>query len=765
VVQGFALASVYRSATAFGNAPRSATTTINMTATRQQLAERLISDVFDVGIGSNLEKALVENGMMDPLSWLACDDTVFQNMEFTDAGGVTKKLRFGDYHPIRILRAMVFHRRVHGEPSTYDGTEILQQEFEDFMGSNECISIMVPSLPVTGIMPAVHTEFATFQKAMKRDAGLYPVITQDAQWDTWNCSLVSIARAQAIDLVLGSSYVPVLPDEIALFAEKQMYMYSVFQWALQSDKGKAIVRSHETTHDAQKVYKDMYDYCSKSTRAVFGSSTMQSYTSSVRVGDGSWSASVQSDLQFGTASSAKLAQTRQFYAHQFDCVADENDLGSPVSVIQANQAMRSFGKSVVSLPDVIETYQHFTFDPGDSALDVMIDDPSRVVSLAEYPTDDVPETDLLACLTDRTNTDTILPEVLVRMTSNVINRHVKDKQGFRSHMAVTDSVSSGAHNSTSSGALADRGSNCRLAGSMMRVDIEAIVRHRMYRIPLGTAGTMVNTHFGSVIASVHNHALIGTGKTIHSVDQIEVSHNGVHDTSMRDDDQQPINWYPTTLDKDEWDNLTYIRPTSAADWYPTTLDKDEWDNLHHFSPTSAANWDSTTLCRALNDDDAWCNALCEILKQPYESPFHALTVFRSNVPVDKQLVHVLAPSSSKLRLAPIDREYLRHFAQLKEISPRQTSLTDNIVDLYRSSPSSPPPKSFIGCSILNPADLIGWLSPEDQDNGERPSSSSSPPKPIMVRSIKDPTDLIGWLFLKDKDNGERHRRGASSRHH
>jgi hypothetical protein len=337
----------------------------------------------------------------------------------------------------------------------------------------------------------------------------------------------------------------------------------------------------------------------------------------------------------------------------------------------------------------------------------MIDDPSRVVSLAEYPTDEVPELDLLACLTDRMDTDTIPPEVLVRMTYNAINRHAKDKQGFRSHLLVTDSVSSGAHISTSSGALADGGSNCRLASSEMRVDIEAIVRYRMYRIPLGTVGAMVNTQFGSAIASVHSNALIGTGKTIHSVAQTEVSHNDVHDMSMRDDDQQPTSaadWYPTTLDKDEWDNLPHISPTSAADWYPTTLDKNEWDNLHHFSPLSAADRDPTTLGRDLDDDDACRNALTdktdsihinagrltqanevdyretfqymtqyvhlpgsEILKKHYKSPFRALTVFRRDVPFEKQLVHVLAPSSfnlglglldgqstCELRLAPID---------------------------------------------------------------------------------------------------------------
>jgi hypothetical protein len=598
-----------------------------MTATRRQLAERLIRDVFDVGIGSNLEKALVENGIMDPLSWLACDDTVFQNMEFTDAGGVTKKLRFGDYHPIRILRAMVFYKRTHGEPLTYDGTEILQQEFDDFMGSNECISIMVPSLPLTGIMSTAHKEFTAFQKGMKRDSGLYPVITQDAhEWDSWNCSLVSIAHAQATEQVLDSTYVPALPDEIALFAEKQKYMYSVFERTLRSDKGKAIVRSHEATYDAQKVYKELYDYCCKSTRAVFGSSTMQSYTSSVRVGDGSWSASAQSDRQFGTASFAKLAQTqtRQVYARQFDRVADEYGFGSPVSVIQANPGMRRSGKGVV------EACQYLTFDPGDNTTAVAIDDFGQDVSADDHRTVDHPALHLLACPTNDMDSDGF-PHVhlLCTMTSDAINCHAKDKQGFARtnaplsnpiYSTVTYSASSSTNISTSSGgAIANGGSNRQFAGSKTRVhhkhangrtmDIEAIVRQRMCRTPFGTAGAV--------------------GKTVHSVGQIEAFQHGAYDESTRVGGQQSIHMI-----------------TSEADWYPNTLNKDEWDNLHHFSPTLAADRDLNMLGRELDDDGAWFNALMdetdsvhvtgsENLKMHYKSPFHALTVFRSDATVEK----------------------------------------------------------------------------------------------------------------------------------
>jgi hypothetical protein len=102
------------------------------------------------------------------------------------------------------------------------------------MVSFECQDILGSLLPGVRTMLTVHTEFAAlstvhvdfaaFNKSMKRDAGLYPVITQDAQWDNWNCSLVAIARAQAVDQVLDPTYLPVLPDDIALFAEKQKYM-------------------------------------------------------------------------------------------------------------------------------------------------------------------------------------------------------------------------------------------------------------------------------------------------------------------------------------------------------------------------------------------------------------------------------------------------------------------------------------------------------------------------------------------------------------
>jgi hypothetical protein len=63
------------------------------------------------------------------------------------------------------------------------------------------------------------------------------------------------------------------------------------------------------------------------------------------------------------------------------------------------------------------------------------------------------------------------------------------------------------------------------------VDIEGINQHCMYRIPLGTAGAVVNTQRGPVIAIANNYALIGAGKMIHSVGQLEAFNHRVYDKS------------------------------------------------------------------------------------------------------------------------------------------------------------------------------------------------------------------------------------------
>ena len=65
-------------------------------------------------------------------------------------------------------------------------------------------------------------------------------------------------------------------------------MYAVLDMKVLTDRGKAIVCEHETDFDAQNVYKKLREPCRKSTKALIDSSSILSYITSARLGDGIW---------------------------------------------------------------------------------------------------------------------------------------------------------------------------------------------------------------------------------------------------------------------------------------------------------------------------------------------------------------------------------------------------------------------------------------------------------------------------------------------
>ncbi len=150
---------------------------------------------------------------------------------------------------------------------------------------------MLPTLPVTS-NKTKHL-LSDFKKGIKRDASLFNVLKDPKQWDSWHQSTLAQARAQDVSDVLNSSFKPTTEDQ-DLFKAKQKYMYAVFERVLQTDKGKALVRSYETTADAQKIFKELCEDALWSTQSSINSSRLLSYITSVRIGDGHWNGTTHS---------------------------------------------------------------------------------------------------------------------------------------------------------------------------------------------------------------------------------------------------------------------------------------------------------------------------------------------------------------------------------------------------------------------------------------------------------------------------------------
>jgi hypothetical protein len=187
-----------------------------------------------------------------------------------------------------------------------------------------------------------------------------------------------------------------------------------------------------------------------------------------------YSASLQYDSQFTVPAGAKLAQKRQVYAHEFDYdFKHEYDVDTPVSVIQANQMMHKEAmmpghlwaklseadrkiwdqlsddvkmailnaqsqlksclpskppphcpdKRLFSLHDVIQACQHLTLDTREDSPDVDIVVSDTVAEEGGQDDDASPPADLLAFATNCQSSDHIPPAHLVKLMSDVINKH------------------------------------------------------------------------------------------------------------------------------------------------------------------------------------------------------------------------------------------------------------------------------------------------------------------------------------------------------
>ena len=131
-----------------------------------------------------------------------------------------------------------------------------------------------------------------------------------------------------------------------------------------------------------------------------------------------------------------------------------------------------------------------------------------------------------------------------------------------------------------------------------KVDVQGIDNHQMNDIPLVTAGGVIHTNKGDVIAILHNYAYTGKGTSIHSSGQIESFNNVVHDKSMRVGGKQRI----ITLDN-------YIIPLNVVNGLPrlpmTPFTDKQWEQLPHVFLTGETDWDPRSLDNDFSTDTSW----------------------------------------------------------------------------------------------------------------------------------------------------------------
>jgi hypothetical protein len=275
-------------------------------AQAKQAFEHVMNVVLERGNDSHLKSALLRDGINDIYGLLNIRDNVIDSLQYCDPNDsdTLKPVTQGDKGLVRCFLDYVLYRNESGDPIGNGWLAITPEGFDAFrVDPNYIATTTARRIPVqsrtrtteatttsppVSVAAKVYSPAELFRRGIKRDPSLFPTLKDERFNDTWHRSFANQARAQDLSEVLDATYKPSAPEDVELFQEKQKYMYAVLEAKVLTDRGKAIIREHESDFDAQAVYKKLSEHHLRSTKAMIGSSVILSYITSARLGNGEW---------------------------------------------------------------------------------------------------------------------------------------------------------------------------------------------------------------------------------------------------------------------------------------------------------------------------------------------------------------------------------------------------------------------------------------------------------------------------------------------
>jgi hypothetical protein len=131
--------------------------------------------------------------------------------------------------------------------------------------------------PVKCIGVAFAVDFLTAQEfccGVKRDMTHNKKLKEDKQFNSWNRGFIATAHMHHTQLVLDANYSPANAIDVALFKEMKIFMYTVLQGHLKTDKGKSLVSHFDATCEGQSIYQELMKHALRSTAAQLSGDTL-----------------------------------------------------------------------------------------------------------------------------------------------------------------------------------------------------------------------------------------------------------------------------------------------------------------------------------------------------------------------------------------------------------------------------------------------------------------------------------------------------------
>jgi len=260
----------------------------------------VLDTVLGRGDGTNLKSALLLEGFDDIGAILTMSQADIDTLIYEDSSNKNKRVSVnkGDKSLVRIFKDFVTYSHNSGSP-IQNWLVLTHADFNHFRITVPYQSPLLPSSQSSAptasstTQSGRYTPAEQFRRGIKRDPSLFPTLKEEKFNDSWHRAFNTQARAQDVHDVLNDQYRPSSQEERDLFMEKLKYLYAVLEAKVLTDRGKAIIREHEQDFDAQVVYKKLVDHHLRSTKAQIDSSTILSYITSVRLGNGEWKGSTE----------------------------------------------------------------------------------------------------------------------------------------------------------------------------------------------------------------------------------------------------------------------------------------------------------------------------------------------------------------------------------------------------------------------------------------------------------------------------------------
>ena len=250
--------------------------------TKKKTFDHVVKDVMGIADDDLLLKALDDDGLDSVVDLLTLTDGQIDSLQFYD-GTETKIPSLSSRNKLRILRSWNLHlQQIQGNRvvNWMDEDTVNQDEWDEYrisvysppglqaspLAPSPILSSAPPSVPQPRFVP-VSNPASDFRRGIKRDKTQYKEFKDEKNWDEFKRLTQATIYAHGCENVINPSYVPTSNDDIALFAEQQKFMYDIWASILRTPMGKHFVRLHESTRDAQAVWRDYSNYMRNSTRA------------------------------------------------------------------------------------------------------------------------------------------------------------------------------------------------------------------------------------------------------------------------------------------------------------------------------------------------------------------------------------------------------------------------------------------------------------------------------------------------------------------